>query len=307
MRKVFFEILQKIFQEDKNVFLLTADLGVKFFEDFKKLDPSRMIDVGVAEPNMIGIASGLALSGKNVYCYSIVPFLTMRTLEQIRVDLCYPNLNVKLLGAGGGLVYGVEGMTHHAIEDIAIMRSLPNMTVVCPGDSREAEALARDSAYYQGPLYIRFGRDSDPQVNEEKIEFKIGKGITIKEGKDLCLIVNGTMLYTGKIVLDMLKEKGLNSSLISMHTVKPLDEDLVKSCAKKYKAIFTLEEHNILGGLGGAVAEVLAESRYGGIFKRIGIKDKYSFPDVGGADHLREKAGLSPEKIVETILGELKK
>ncbi|MDO8424399.1 MAG: transketolase C-terminal domain-containing protein [bacterium] len=306
MRKVFFETLQEIFKEDKSVFLLTADLGVKFFQDFKSIDPQRAINVGVAESNMIGIAAGMALSGKNVYCYSIIPFLIMRTLEQIRVDLCCSNLNVKLLGAGGGLVYGVEGATHHAVEDIAIMRALPNMTVVCPGDSKEAEALAKESVSHQGPLYIRFGRDSDPEINGENFKFKIGKGILVEGGKDICLMATGGMLYSGKIVLDVLKAKGLNPSLVSMHTVKPLDEDLVRNCAKEYKAIFTLEEHNVLGGLGGAVAEVLAESRYGGIFKRIGIKDRYSFPDVGGPDYLRDKMGLSPEKIAKTILGELK-
>ncbi|MBI4101675.1 MAG: 1-deoxy-D-xylulose-5-phosphate synthase [Candidatus Nealsonbacteria bacterium] len=307
MRKVFFETLQGIFQEDKSVYLMTADLGVKFFQDFKNIDPQRVINVGVAETNMISIASGLSLAGKNVYCYSIIPFLTMRALEQIRVDLCYPNLNVKLLGAGGGLVYGVEGMTHHAIEDIAIMRSLPNMTVVCPGDSREAGALAQASLPHQGPLYIRFGRDSDPEVNGDNFQFKIGKGIVVEEGKDVCLMATGTMLYLGKIVSDALKEKGLNPSLVSLHTVKPLDEGLVRDCAKKYRVIFTLEEHNILGGLGGAVAEVLAEARYGGIFKRIGIQDKYSFPEVGSPDYLREKAGLSPEEIIQTISETIKK
>lgn len=307
MRKVFFETLQEIFKEDKNVYLMTADLGVKFFEDFKNIDPQRVINVGVAETNMIGLASGLALAGKNVYCYSIIPFLTMRALEQIRVDLGYPNLNVKLLGAGGGLVYGVEGMTHHAIEDIAIMRSLPNLTVVCPGDAKEAAALARASVVHQGPLYVRFGRDSDPEVNGENFQFKIGKGIVVKEGKDICLLATGTMLYLGKIVSDVLAEGGVNTGLVSLHTVKPLDEKLVRSLAKKYRVIFTLEEHNILGGLGGAVAEVLAEAGYGGIFKRIGIQDKYSFPDVGSPDYLREKAGLSPEKIVQTIFNTLKK
>lgn len=306
MRKVFFETLQDIFRENKNVYVLTADLGVKFFDDFKKIDLQRIVDVGVAESNMIGLAAGLALAGKNVYCYSIIPFLTMRTLEQIRINLCYQNLNVKLLGAGGGLVYGVEGMTHHAIEDLAIMRSLPNMAVICPGDSKEAAALAWNSASYQGPLYIRFGRDSDPEVNGDDFQFKIGKGIMVEEGKDVCILATGTMLYLGKIVSDALKKGGVRPGLISLHTVKPLDENLVKDCARKYGAIFTLEEHNILGGLGGAVAEVLAESRYCGIFKRIGIQDKYSFPNVGSPDYLRDRAGLSLEKIFETILNTLK-
>lgn len=301
MRKVFFHTLENIAKNDKDVFLLVGDLGVKFFENFKNIDPERFINVGVAEANMIGIAAGLSMSGKNVYCYSIIPFLTMRTFEQIRIDLCYNNLNVKLLGAGGGLVYGIEGMTHHAIEDIAIMRALPNMTVVAPGDSREAEALVRASVSYQGPLYIRFGRDSDPIIHENNIDFKIGKGIIVKEGRDICLIATGTMLYPAKIVLDTLREQNLKVTLISMHTIKPLDRELIEDCAQEYQAIFTLEEHNIIGGLGSAVAEVLAESKYGKIFKRIGIQDKYSFPIIGRPDYLREKLGLTRDKIINVI------
>ena len=306
MRKVFFETLKNIISQNKDIFLLTGDLGVKFFYDLKNIDSKRFINVGVAEANMIDIAAGLSMSGKNVYCYSIIPFLIMKTFEQIRIDLCYNNLNVKLLGAGGGLVYGVEGITHHAIEDIAIMRVLPNMTVVAPGDAKEAEALAKVSVYHQGPLYIRFGRDSDPVIHEKEFEFKIGKGIIVKKGKDICLITTGTMLYSAKIASDILEKKGIKTALVSMHTVKPLDAELIKDCAQNYKAIFTLEEHNIIGGLGSAVAEVLAESKYGGIFKRIGIPDKYTFPTTGGPDYLREKLGLSPGKIAQTIIKESK-
>jgi len=306
MRKVFFETFKNIISQNKDVFLLTGDLGVKFFYDLKDIDPKRFINIGVAEANMIGIAAGLSISGKNVYCYSIIPFLTMRTFEQVRVDLCYNNLNVKLLGAGGGLVYGAEGMTHHAIEDIAIMRSLPNMTVVAPGDAKEVEALAKASVSYRGPLYIRFGRDSDPIIHENKFEFKIGKGIIVNEGKKVCLIATGTMLSMAKNVLNILQKDGVNATLISMHTIKPLDIELIRDCAKNYEFIFTLEEHNILGGLGGAVAEVIAESGYAGNFKRIGIPDKYSFPYVGGTDYLRRQFGLDPQSIYNLISESLK-
>ncbi|MFH1181035.1 MAG: transketolase C-terminal domain-containing protein [bacterium] len=305
MRKVFFKTLEDIAKEDKSIFLLAADLGVKFFQNFKDIDPKRAINVGVAEQNMIGVAAGLAMSGKNVYCYSIIPFLTMRAFEQVRVDLCGHNLNVKLLGAGGGLVYGLEGMTHHALEDIAIMRSLPNMTVTAPGDAKEAEALAIASVNFSGPLYVRFGRDIDPVVHKNNPEFKIGKGIVINEGKDICLIATGSMLYPAATVQEILKEKGFAPGLVSMHTIKPIDEELTKDCAKKYQAIFTLEEHSVIGGLGSAVAEVLAESNYGKTFKRIGIADRYTFPIIGSPDYLKERAGLSPGKIVETILKDL--
>ena len=302
MRKIFFKTLENIAKEDKSIFLLTGDLGVKFFPDFQKIDSKRFLNVGIAEQNMIGMASGLAMSGKNVYCYSIAPFLITRTLEHIKNDICYNNLPLKLLGAGGGLVYGFEGVTHHAIEDLAIMRALPNMTVVAPGDAKEAEALALASVSFPGPLYIRFGRDIDPVAHEGNFQFKIGQGIVVKQGKDnnICIMATGTMLYPGKLVSEILEKQGFDPALISLHTIKPLDKELVQDCAKNYKAIFTLEEHNIIGGLGSAVAEVLAEMSYKGLFKRIGIRDQFSSV-VGSPQYLLEKLGLTPEKMAETI------
>jgi transketolase len=304
MRRTFFETLGGIAKDDRDIFLLTADLGVKFLDSFRNFDPQRFINAGIAESNMIGVAAGLAMSGKNVYCYSIIPFLIMRTFEQIRIDICYNDLNVKLLGSGGGLVYGAEGITHHAIEDIALVRSLPNMTIVAPGDALEAKAVAEASVNYIGPLYIRFGRDIDPLVHrEEGCDFEIGKGIVINRGRDICLIATGSMLYLAKLVTDGLKSNGLSSTLVSMHTIKPLDKGLVEECLRDHRAIFTIEEHNIIGGLGSAVCEVVAESRFKGIFKRIGIQDEYC-SDIGKVDYLREKVGLAPENIVNLILGE---
>ena len=303
MRQIFFQKLEEYAKKDKNLFLLVGDLGIKFFENFRKIDPGRAINVGVAEANMIGVAAGLSMSGKNVYCYSIIPFLTMRAFEQIRVDICYNNLSVKLLGAGGGLAYGAEGITHHAIEDIAIMRSLPNMTVVCPGDAKEAEMLAEESVNYPGPLYIRFGRDFDPLVHEGEIDFKIGKGIVVKEGKGVCIITTGTMLHTANNLLAALEKENITPTLISMHTVKPLDKELVKKYMQDSKNIFTIEDHNIIGGLGSAIAEVLAENSYKGKFKRIGIEDKYC-STCGSANYLLKSHGLDEEGIVKTILKE---
>ncbi len=306
MRRIFFQTLKDFTEKDKKIFLLVADLGVKFFGDFKKIDPRRFINVGIAEANMIDIAAGLAMSGKNVYCYSIIPFLIMRTFEQIRIDLCYNNLDVKLVGTGGGLVYGAEGVTHHALEDLAIMSSLSNMTVVAPGDIKEAEALAKASINYRGPIYIRLGRDSNPIVQKNNFKFEIGKGIVVEGGKDICLFASGTMLYPGKLVAEILKRKGLNPTLISLHTLKPLDENLIKDCAQKYKAIFTLEEHNIIGGFGSAVNEVLAEVKYGGLFKKIGIPNCYS-RYIGGPSYLLKKFGLDPKNIANLVLEKAKK
>jgi len=300
MRKIFFQKLAELAKQDKRIFLLVADLGAKFFDNFKKIDSKRFLNVGVAETNMVGTAAGLAMSDKNVYCYSIIPFLVMRAFEQIRLDICFNNLNVKLLGSGGGLVYGAEGVTHHAIEDIAIMRSLPNMTIVCPGDIKEAELLAKASVDYPGPLYIRFGRDFDASVHQKEIDFKIGKGIVVKEGKDICLIATGAMLSITKEALDLLKQDNLEPTLISLHTIKPLDINLLRECAKKYKAIFTIEDHNIIGGLGSAVAEVLTENNYQGKFKRLGINDEYCRV-AGKPEFLLKTYGLDAAGIAKVI------
>jgi len=303
MRSTFVNTLEKIAWKDKSVFLITADLGFKLFDSFKSNFPERFINVGVAEANMIGVAAGLSLSGKNVYCYSMSSFLTMRCLEQVRIDLCYHNLNVKLIGVGGGLAYGMEGITHHAVEDISIMRSLANMTVVVPGDPLEAEATLNESVTYEGPLFIRLGKDKDPFVHKDIQGFKISKGIVVNEGSDIAVITTGSMLHPSKIVLEELKNKGLNVTLISMHTVKPLDKVLIEKCSKKAKAIFTIEEHSVIGGLGSAVAESLMEIGYRGLFRKIAIPNKYC-SYIGQAEYLRQKHCLTPHAIINRILEE---
>ncbi len=303
MKSAFIETLEKLASIDNRIFLLTGDLGFKTFDKFRNSFPDRFINIGVAESNMIGIAAGLALSGKNVYCYSIIPFLTMRCLERIRVDLCYHNLNVKLVGAGGGLVYGLEGMTHHAIEDIAIMRTLPNMTVVAPGDPLEVKAVINESLAYKGPLYIRLGREGEKCVHKSSPEFKIGKGIVIRKGGGISIIATGTILCAAKSASEDLINEGLDVTLIGMHTIKPLDRDIIEYCAKNSKAIFTVEEHSIIGGLGSAVSEILLELGYKKPFRKIGLQDEYC-SYIGSQDYLCEKYGLTPKGIKNFILKE---
>jgi len=303
VKAAFIKTLEELALVDDRIFLLTGDMGFKVFDSFRESYPDRFINVGVAESNMIGIAAGLALSGKNVYCYSIIPFLTMRCFEQIRVDLCYHNLNVKLVGAGGGVSYGLEGMTHHAIEDMAVMRSLPNMTVVAPADPLEVEALMHKSLSYKGPLYIRLGRAGEPSVHDSVPDLNIGKGIVMRKGSDVSIIVTGTMLNPARVVSDKLMSKGIDVTLIDMHTIKPLDRDAVEDCAKNSKAIFTLEEHSIIGGLGSAVSEVLMELNYRGLFRKIGLPDEYS-SYIGKVDYLHRKHGLTPGAIEDLILRE---
>ncbi len=302
MRVVFTKKLEKLAEKNPDIFLLTADLG-KFLNSFKEKFPERFINCGVAEQNMIGIAAGLSLLGKNVYCYSVIPFLTMKALENIRVDICYQNLNIKLLGAGGGLVYGFEGMTHQAIEDISIMRSLPNMTVVAPGDLLEAEAIAEESVNFPGPLYIRFGKDKPSQVHQTPPNFKIGKGIVLKEGKKIALIVAGTLLSEAKKTVESLAGKGVNITLISMPTIKPIDRNLLEELAKNHQAIFTFEDHSEIGGLGTAITEVLVEMNFKGKIKKIALPDEYS-KYVGEMDYLYKCYGLDSEYLIKYILKE---
>ncbi len=300
MRHAFFNTLGELYQDDRDVFILTADLGYKLFDNFKEKSSDRFYDVGVAEANMIGIASGLSLSGKNVYCYSIIPFLTMRAFEQIRVDIAYQNLNVKLIGVGGGFTYGKEGFTHFGLEDFALMRTLPNMTIVVPADPFEAECLAKISYKYTGPIYIRLGKNGDRAIHDRKPDFQIGKPIFINEGKDIAIFAIGSMVYIGKQVVNILKKKGINATLINMHTLKPLDSETINDVALTHEAIFSLEEHYTNGGLGTAIAEVIAETGYNGRFRKIGIDGLKKH--IGNSEYLREKYGLTTEKIVEKIL-----
>jgi transketolase len=304
MRKAFFETLQETADIDSDIFLLSADLGFKLFDSFRLRHPERFYDMGIAEANMIGVAAGLSLSGKNAYCYSMAPFLVMRAYEQIRVDIAYHNLNVKLVGVGAGLSYGLEGFTHLGLEDLALMRSLPNMTVVVPADPWEARCLARASYTHQGPLYIRLGKIGDPMVHSKEPYFEIGQPIEVCEGNDLAIIAAGTMVHAGASVVDILLRHQISSTLVSMHTVKPLNQEAILDLAHRHPAIFSLEEHNLNGGLGSAVAEVLAESGYRGLFRRIGIPEPLP-RIVGDANRLREASGLSPDKVADTILSAL--
>lgn len=304
MRATFFSIMEKLYKEDEDIFMLTADLGYKLFDNFRISCSNRFYDIGVAEANMVGIAAGLSLTGKNVYCYSIIPFLVMRAFEQIRVDIAYHNLNVKLVGVGGGFTYGMEGFTHFGLEDLALMRCLPNMTVVVPADPLEAAALAKVSHEFNGPMYIRLGKTGEPKIHNKLPDFKIGKAIIMKEGKRIALLATGSMVYIAKKVTEMLAKAGIHPTLINIHTIKPLDEEIIMQAALNHEIIFSIEEHNVLCGLGSAIAGVLIENGYHGRFKMIGIPGKLE-NYVGDTDCLRDVHCLSPEKIYNQILKEV--
>ena len=298
MRTAFFNTLLEQAKLDERIFLVVGDLGFGVVEPFASRFPRRFVNVGVAEQNMSGVAAGLALSGKTVFTYSIGNFPTLRCLEQIRNDICYHRANVKIVTVGGGFSYGALGMSHHATEDLAIMRALPEMVVVAPGDPVEAARATAAVAAHPGPVYLRLGRAGEPTVHQGPIDFSLGKAVTVRSGSDLTLISTGAML---PVAVEVAGEFPKRVRVLSMHTIKPLDEDAVLRAARETGAIFTLEEHSITGGLGGAVAEVLAESGDLRIpFKRIGLPPIFS-SHVGTQEYLRARYGMGVADIVKTI------
>ena len=289
MRKSFINTLIDLARKDKDIVLITPDMGFSVLEPFFNEFPERAINCGIAEQNAVSIASGLALMGKKPYVYTIIPFLVERAFEQVKLDVAYMNTNVKLVGIGAGFTYGAAGATHHAIEDISLMRTLPNMTVCCPGDNNEAEQIIRKTVNNNKPMYIRIGRHNRGIFDNNTIE--IGKASIIEKGEDIAIISTSNMLPDAYDYCQKLKSEGRKPYLISMHTIKPLDKECLLSLINKGVEIHTLEEHSIIGGLGSAVAEVIAESGNGIKFKRIGIPDEFSHY-IGSQKYIKKQFGL---------------
>ena len=301
MRSAFFQTLMDLAERDDRVYLIVGDLGFGAVEPFIQKFPKQFLNVGIAEQNMTGIAAGIALTGKIVFTYSIANFPILRCLEQIRNDVCYHNANVKIVSIGGGYSYGALGMTHHATEDIAILRALPGMVVVAPGDPVEVKAATRAIAAHQGPCYLRLGRIGEPTIHSSDVNFQLGKAIKVRDGDALTLISTGALLQAAVKAADILATKGFQVRVLSMHTVKPLDHEAVLAAARETGAIVTLEEHSVIGGLGGAVAECLAESGELRIpFKRIGIPSAFS-SRIGSQEYLRAQCGLSVERLLGVL------
>jgi transketolase len=301
MRTAFFNTLCDLASQQENITLVVGDLGFGVVEPFAKRFPSQYLNAGVAEQNMTGIAAGLALSGKTVFTYSIANFPTIRCLEQIRNDVCYHRANVKIVAVGGGFVYGALGMTHHATEDLAIFRALPEILVVAPGDPQETELATRAIASYPGPCYLRLGRAGEPRVHLHAVDFQLGKAIMVSDGKDLTIISTGGMLTTAVRTAELLRMHEISARVLSMHTLKPLDHEAILAAARETHAIVTLEEHSVTGGLGSAVAEVLAEmSERHVCLKRIGLPPTFS-SHVGSQEYLRAMHGLDPQRILREI------
>jgi transketolase len=301
MRTTFIKTLTEAAARDPRVMLVVGDLGFGVVTDFARRFPKQFLNPGVAEQNMTGIAAGLAASGKIVFTYSIANFPTIRCLEQIRNDVCYHRANVVVVAVGGGYSYGGLGMTHHATEDLAILRALPQMTVLAPGDPVEAACATQAAASGIGPVYLRLGRDKEPVVHQGPIDWSVGKAITVRPGRDVTLVSTGAMLAPTVAAATALAQGGIDARVLSMHTVKPLDAEAVLAAARETGKIVTIEEHSLLGGLGGSVAEVLCESDIPNVrFRRIGLESKF-LKAVGNQDYLRKIQGLDVPSLCRRV------
>jgi len=301
MRTAFLQTLFELARQDARIVLMTGDLGFTVVEPFMNELPGQFVNAGVAEQNMTGMAAGMALSGKIVFTYSIANFPTLRCLEHIRNDVCYHHANVKIVAIGGGFAYGVMGATHHATEELGIMRTLPEIIVMAPGDPVEARHATRAVIEHEGPCYLRLGKAGEPIIHKGEMDFKIGKAIRVREGNDLTLISTGSLLDNAIKVAEQLESRGITTRVLSMHTLKPLDNDAVLSAAHETRAIASLEEHSIIGGLGSAVAEVLAEADGPRVpFRRFGLPPSFS-PYIGNQEYLLEKHELNVDSLVRAL------
>lgn len=298
-RDAYGNALAKIGAENKDIVVLDADLSkstktVNFAKEF----PERFFNIGIAEQNLIGTAAGLAAGGKIPFASTFAVFATGRAFEQIRNTVCYPKLNVKIAASHAGLTVGEDGGSHQAIEDIAIMRSLPNMTVLVPADGIETEAVVRAAVDYKGPVYIRLGRPNVPVIMPENYEFQIGKAVRLRDGKDITIIATGIMVSMALEAAEVLAEEGLEVRVVNMASIKPIDTEEVIRAAKETGAIITAEEHNIIGGLGSAVAEVIVEN-HPVPMARVGVKDV--FGESGTPNDLLEKYELTSKALVQEV------
>ena len=302
MRDTFVKTLVEIAKEDKNIELVTGDLGFGVLKPFWEQLPNQFTNAGIAEQNMTTVAAGMALEGKTVFTYSIGNFPTIRCLEQIRNDCAYHNANVKIVCIGGGFVYGSLGMSHHATEEIAVLRALPDVVVMAPGDLVEAQEATKAIAQYKGTCYLRLGRGGEKRIHDRIEHFQIGKAIRVHDGEKVAIFSTGAIFEEVQGAYDLLNRQGLSPAVYTFPTVKPIDKDVICACAKDFDLIVTCEEHNIVGGFGSAVAEVMAEMPVKRAhLMRIGMQDMYA-TKVGSQAYLREQYGMSAKQIAEKIV-----
>lgn len=301
MRNAFADEITQIADRDPRIVLLSGDIGNRLFDGFKARHPNRFYNCGVAEADMIGIAAGLALSGMRPVVYTIASFAIYRAFEQIRVDLCYHGLPVVIVGVGAGLGYAANGPTHHSCEDLAVMRSLPGMTVLSPCDAWELRALLDASLSLTGPSYLRIGKKGEPHVHKSRPQITIGHALKLRDGDDVALLATGTLLPQVLQCQNLMQQAGCAASVYSVHSIKPLDESLLLRLFSEKRLVVTIEEHSRIGGLGGAVAEWKADHPKGvASLLRIGTPDTF-LHHSGEQEHAREQVGLTAQSLYETI------
>jgi transketolase len=304
MRQACLDMVFELAKTDPRVFYIGSDLGVGTLDEFKAEIPDRFFMEGISEANIIGMAAGLAMEGKIPYVNTIATFITRRCYEQVVLDLCLHDVPVRLIGNGGGLVYAPLGPTHEAIEDIALFRSIPNMTIVAPADADEMRRLMPQTLDYPGPIYIRLGKGYDPIVTTDDVPFVIGKVLPMRQGNDALILTTGITLKIALDAAEALGESGISASVIHVPTVKPLDVESILSACDKVPVVVTIEEHVVIGGLGTAVAEIIAEANFDSPkrFKRIGLPD--AFPDrYGSQDSLMTHYALTAANLTATVSG----
>ncbi|MGL4986467.1 MAG: transketolase family protein [Treponemataceae bacterium] len=304
MRNSFVKELEKLAKKHENILLLTADLGFGVLDNFQKDFSSRFINAGICEQNMTAMAAGLALEGSIVYTYSIGNFPTMRCLEQVRNDVCYHNANVKIVAVGCGFAYGQLGMTHHTTEDIAIIRALPNINIYSPADPHEAVSIIKVINNLEKPCYIRLGKGNEPLLHPKNVSYDISKLVEIYKGKDIAVIFTGAIGVEAIRAYEFLKNLGHYIGIYNAITLKPFDEEGVKELSLSYKVIITLEEHNIIGGLGSIIADAISTNNLSIKLIKMGLNDEYT-SIVGSQEYLRKYYKMSKDFIVKKILENL--
>lgn len=302
MRNSFADEITRLAERDERVVLLSGDIGNKLFDGFKAKAPDRFFNCGVAEANMMGMAAGLAMSGMRPVVYTIAPFTTTRVMEQIRIDVCYHNVPVVIVGVGSGLGYASLGATHHSCEDMAMLRSLPGMSVLAPADPHEVRGVLRAALAHVGPSYLRIGKKGEPNVHREVPKIEIGRSLVVRDGVDVCLLAVGVMLPVALEAAEALAQRGISARVVSVVSVKPLDEGVLKDALTRFPVVATIEEHSLIGGFGGAVAEWSVDNGpFAARLLRMGTAD--AFPhEAGETDHARAANGLSVAHIAERII-----
>lgn len=306
MRNVFAEELTHLAQEDKRIVLLSGDIGNRLFDKFKLVDKERFYNCGVAEANMMGMAAGMALSGLRPVVYTITPFTTTRCFEQIRVDVCYHEAPVIIVGTGSGLSYAELGPTHHSLEDLAILRTLPGMCVLAPCDSTELRLALRAALQQKRPVYMRIGKKGEPNIYKEPpSSFEIGKVNVLQRGSDVALLGAGTIMAEVLKAADILAAQGISAEVVSFHTIKPLDTEYLRSATKRFQLLAVVEEHGLIGGLGSAISEWRANQNISCTQLNYGTPDEFMH-EVGSQNYARNKYGLTGENIANGILKQLR-